>query len=287
MSPVKEPHYYSADLYQPPPQTRIADERQYAALFDQAVDEPWVGEASPFYLYSSLAPQAIRVRHPDARVIVTLRNPVDMMYSMYCLGVRAAIFHRHQEPLPSFEEALAAGPARLRGEALPAGAPTEPGRCLYLCYRELGRFADRVARFIDLFGRDRVHVVIFDDLSADTAATFGEVCRFLAVRPSVDVEYRLTPDARASGALPRSGPLARLLWRPPRLLAQAVRTVLPRRARRSLRYLLQRWNDRRPPEIAPDTRRRLLDECAPDIVRLSRMLERDLTDWLRHSSVGA
>jgi hypothetical protein len=246
-----------------------------------------VGEASPFYLYSSVAPRAIRAHSPDARVIVTLRNPVDMMYSMYCLRVRAAMFHAQQETSPSFEQALAAGPARLRGESLPRGAPTEPGRCLYLCYRELGRYADRVARFIDLFGRESVHVVVFDDLARDTAATFRDLCRFLAIDPAVDIDFRLTPGGRAAGALPRSGGLARFLWRPPHRAVRAARALLPPRARRSLRDTLQRWNDRRPPEVAPETRRRLLEECTSDIVRLSEVIDRDLTPLLRSDPVGA
>ena len=287
MSPVKELHYFSTDLYQPPPQARIANHGQYLAMFEGATDEPWVGEASPFYLYSSVAAEAIKTLSADARVIITLRNPVDMMYSMYCLRVRAAMFHAHQETLPSFEEALAAGPARLRGEALPPGAPTEPGRCLYLCYRELGRYSDRVARFLEVFGRQAVHAVVFEDLLVDTAATHGDVCRFLGIDSAIVPDSNLTPAGRAAGAAPRSGRLARLLWRPPRHVAQAARALLPRRARRSLRDALQRWNDRRPPELAPETRRRLLDECTPDVLRLSELLDRDLTPWLREDRADA
>ena len=281
MSSVKELHYFSTDLYQPHPQASFANEREYLAMFEGATNEPWRGEASPFYLYSTAAAPAIKAFSPDARVIITLRNPADMMYSMYCLRVRAALFHPAQETAPSFEEALAVGTARLRGASLPPGAPTEPGRCLYLCYRELGRYADRVERFVNLFGRQAVHTVIFDDLVRDTTATYRDVCRFLAIDASIETDFDLSLAHRAGGALPRSGRLARLLWRPPRPLARAVRALVPEGARSSLREKLQGWNDRRPPELRAETRRRLLDDCTPDVIRLSKMLDKDLTHWLR------
>jgi hypothetical protein len=280
MSPVKEPHYFSTDLFQPPPQIPIADESAYLHLFAGATDETWLGEASPYYFYSAVAPSAIEAFSPDARVVITLRNPADLMYSSYCHGVRAALFHDAQETAPSFERALAEGPARLRGESLPAGAPAEPGRCLYLCYRELGRLAERVERIMHRFGRDRVHTVVFDDLSSDAPTAYDAICRFLDIDPSPRPSFDLSAAQRAAAVRPRSPRLARLLWRPGRSSAAAARMLLPARARSAVRDMLQRWNDRPPPAMEPSTRRRILDECATDVRRLGELIGRNLDHWV-------
>jgi hypothetical protein len=280
MSPVKELHYFSRDLFQPPPQAAFAHEADYLAEFAGAGDERWVGEASPFYLYSSVAADAIRAFSPDARVVVTLRNPADMMYSMYCHRVRAALFHPAQETARSFERALADGAERLRGRALPPGAPTEPGRCLYLCYEELGRYADRVRRVIEVFGRKAVHVVIFDDLVSDTPRTFAELCHFLEIDPSYRPDFNLSVERRAGSARPRSAGLSRFLWRPHRSVTKVAQAILPARIRGTIRDRLRGWNDRPPAPLRPETRRRLLDSCANDVRRLSELIGRDLEPWL-------
>jgi hypothetical protein len=280
MSPIKELHYFSTDLFQPAPQATIRNERDYLAMFAAARDQTWVGEASPFYIYSALAADAIKAFSPDARLIVTLRNPADMMYSMYLLRVRAAPFVPAQETSRSFEQALADGPARLRGELLPPGAPTDPGRCLYLCYQELARLADRVARLIEVFGRQSIHVVVFDDFVSDTPAAYEQLCHFLGVDASFRPDFGLSHAQRIGSVVTRSGRLARLLWRPHPVIARPARALLPGGVRRALRHRLAQWNDRSPPPLSLDTRRRLLDACAPDVRRLGQILDRDLTHWL-------
>jgi hypothetical protein len=280
MSPTKELHYFSTDLFQPPPQAPIRTTGEYLAMFAEAGDQRWVGEASPFYIYSVAAAEAIKTFSPDARLIVTLRNPADMMYSMYLLRVRAASFHPAQETSPSFEQALADGPARLRGERLPVGAPTEPGRSLYLCYEELGRYASHVARLIDVFGRQAIHVVIFDDFASDTPAAYEQLCRFLGIDASFRPDFDLSVAKRAGSTVTRSGLLGRTLWRPRPAIASAARALLPPVARRALRDRLERWNQRPPRPMNANTRRRVLDACARDVRRLSDLLGRDLTHWL-------
>ena len=281
MSPIKELCYFSTDFFQPDPQATLRNEREYLAMFAAAGDQPWMGEASPYYIYSAIAAEAIKAFSPDARLVVTLRNPADMMYSMYLFRVRAAMFHPSQETSPSFEQALADGPARLRGERLPPGAPTEPGRCLYLCYEELGRYADRVARLIDVFGRRSIHVVVFDDFVSDRQAVYAQLCGFLGVDSSFRPDFDLSLARRAGSWGTWSGRLARLLWRPRPIMASAARALLPHGARQALRRRLERWNERPPPPLSPDTRRRILDACASDVRRLSEVLDRDLTHWLR------
>mgnify|MGYP002683082984 FL=1 len=47
-----------------------------------------VGEVSPHYMISPIAPQGIHDRLPDVRLLFSLRQPVKRAYSIYWHGVR-------------------------------------------------------------------------------------------------------------------------------------------------------------------------------------------------------
>jgi hypothetical protein len=133
-----------------------------------------------------------------------------------------------------------------------------------------------------------VHVVVFDDLAADFQRVRRALCAFLDIDPELGVIPPLARPERAAGARPRSAALARLLWRPRG--AAAARSAMPKPLRRALRRRLGRWNEAPPPPMDPETRPRLLADCAPDVHKLSEILGRDLSGWLhteQPSSAGA
>src|SRR5882672_1680365 len=80
MSARKEPHFFGTDLSSP---ALVRDEQQYLSLFAKAQNEKRAGEASVFYLYSQRAAREIHAFCPSARIIIMLRNPVEMMYSLH------------------------------------------------------------------------------------------------------------------------------------------------------------------------------------------------------------
>src|SRR5947209_8592328 len=84
-------------------------ERWYRAHFP-ARRRPFVGEASPSYLFHPLVPERVARLLPDARLVAILRNPVDRAFSHYQHEVSLG-----REPL-SFEEAVAHEEERMRGE---------------------------------------------------------------------------------------------------------------------------------------------------------------------------
>ncbi|HEY3248785.1 MAG TPA: sulfotransferase domain-containing protein [bacterium] len=68
------------------------------------------GEASPYYLFHPAVPARVQTVLPDVRLVALLRDPVDRAYSHYQWEVGKGREHL------TFEEALAAEPARLAGE---------------------------------------------------------------------------------------------------------------------------------------------------------------------------
>ena len=98
MSAYKEPHYFGSDLRGPRMEQFRGNDRKYLSLFAAATNEKWVGEASIWYLYSQRAAQEIKAYDPNAAIIIMLRNPLEMGYSMFYQSS-----YTGNEILPTFE----------------------------------------------------------------------------------------------------------------------------------------------------------------------------------------
>jgi len=65
----------------------VQRETDYARLFAGATDaHRVVGECSTSYLWSPTAPAALHAAHPDAKIVVALRDPVERIFSHYLMA---------------------------------------------------------------------------------------------------------------------------------------------------------------------------------------------------------
>lgn len=264
----KEYHFFGSDLVYKTRAHMSAD--TYLGCFSRATDERYRGEASIGYLCSTRAAQEIHDFSPDSRIVAILRNPVDMIHSLH-----SEMLFQGDEDIVDFEEALAAEDDRKRGERIP---PMCQFQLWSLFYRDVGRYAEQVERYFDVFGRDQVHVIIFDDFKADVAASYLQTLRFLEIDPDFRPEFPVVNANKVA----RSATAVRLLRRPPQTVRRLARAVIPSQsARRSLGRRLQTLNaqNRSRDAIAPALRRSLQLEFADDVVRLGKLLDRDLSGW--------
>ena len=259
----KEPVYFGSDLRKRQP---YLDEGGYLALFDQAIDARAIGEATVWYLYSETAPAEIKDFSPDARIIIMLRNPIDMMQSLHKHFVFSS-----SEQIHDFAEALDAESDRRHGRRMLSTAEQPIG----LQYRHCATYAPHLRRYLDTFGPDRVRVVIFDDLARDPASTFEETLRFLDVDPTFRPDFEVVNQSKRT--------------RSPRLQAfahspafQRVAARLPPRLFHVLWRASQRANIRPEARVPIDSglRAQLVRDLAPDVAELSELLGRDLSDWV-------
>jgi len=260
----KEPQYFGADL------THLHDrlsEAEYLHLFAAARPGQRIGEATTWYLYSSHAAEEIAAFDPDARIIIMLRNPVDVMYSLH----REALFYG-VETIEDFADALEAEDDRRAGRLK---SPTRWREVLY--YREAVRFSAQVGRYLERFGADRVKVIIYDDFVADTAAVYADLLRFLDVDDTVRPNFVRVNASK----VPRNRGLQSLVVHPPGPLARAIPLLRRYALAHRLRAFLVALNTReRPrPSMEPAMRRRLMDELRPEIENLASLLRRDLGAW--------
>lgn len=266
----KEPHFFGSDLIITPKLVYYTkDVREYLSLFAVARDEKRIGEASTNYLKSRLAASEIKEFSPSAKIIIMLRNPVDVMYSLH-----GHVVYLGGEDIEDFESALEAEEDRKQGRRIPKG----DGLVDSLFYREIAKYTEQVKRYFEVFGRDRVHIIIYDDLRKDTSWVYTETLRFLEVNPDFQPEFGII-----HGNLRARSRILRYAWthRPvflQRLLLGRAKPSLPfSMLFKMLRRIYGRTESR--PPMPPGLRGRLQAEFKDEVERLSTLLDRDLTHW--------
>lgn len=269
--PRKELSHFAPDLeFRTRKGERLVVGRQeYLAWFAAHGGQRWRIDRSVFYLYSRRAAAEIHRFDPGARIIVLLRHPVEQMYSEH-----SEMLYQGDEDIADFGAALAAEADRIRGRRIPKGCKHVFG----LFYRDLARYAGQLDRYLTAFGRDQVHVVIFDDLVADPGATYAGVLDFLGLEPAAAPDFS---PVNANKAVRSTTVLRTLRSTSPRLRGLGRLVVPDAEARARLRRRLQALNtSRRPrPPLDPELRRALTVEFEPEVARLEALLGRRLPGW--------
>ncbi len=270
-SPVKEPNYFATDY---PALRGPQNDAEYNRLFAGAGPEHLArGEASVLYFYSRTALPLVRERYPAARLIIMIRNPVDMVYSYH-----SQMLTTLNECEPDFERAWRLQGERRQGRSLPA-------RCLapdFLQYGDMGLFSKRIERIHELFPAEQLKILLFDDMREDPRAVFDDVTDFLGLQRYGDVDFRVVN----ANKVQKSRLVAGLTERPPSPALQKFVSGL-RRTLGLQRVGLRRWlaglNTTERPRVpmTPAFRRELQQYFAAEITALERITGRDLAAWRR------
>lgn len=269
LSDAKEPHYFADDFVG---HRSIASLDQYLSLFAaRAVSQTVVGEASVWYLYSKTAVRNINRYNVNAKIIVMLRNPVELVQSLH-----SQLIYSFYEDEKEFQRAWELQVERKKGYCLPP-------RCLepaFLQYAEIGKLGDQVERLLQVIPRRQVKIIVFEDFVRATRQVYEDVLMFLNVPldgrtdfPSINIRRRHI-----------SRLVGRLVQRPsPALVAAAKRSkeffglerlgVLDKLQEANTRYYKH-------PVLGAEFRRELAATFGDDVLKLGQVLNRDLTYWL-------
>ena len=225
----------------------------YARHFEHARPELPTGEIAPTYFYSVAARNRIAEVIPDARVIVTLRDPVDRLFSHYQLGrVKGRLTGEFAQAISKDVEAV-----------------------------ESSRYVFHLSGWQKVFGADRVLVLIFEDLVADQTPFLEQVAMHIGL-PANELD---TADIGRVNSARRLPIPAFPAWT--RLgITTAVRlrtygfartAALIRRLR--LRKLFLPESGPTVPPIHPALATSLRERFKPEVEALERLLDRDLSIW--------
>lgn len=263
----KEPHYFGSDLVSQRFERFRGNEQKYLNLFKHGQDCKRIGEASVHYLCSMKAAQEIHDYNPDAKILIMVRNPADMLFSYYL-----KLHGNQHEPLATFREALEAESHRKQGLDIPPNLYL-PKQALF--YLEMVRFASQIQRFYDAFGAENVKVIVFDDFKKDTPKIYRDILEFLDVDSTFETD--LAPIN--STATVHSPFLRRLLKNP--LLVRLGDWFYPIAAPIYVQILKFNRVSMPRPTLDPQLRQDVLTQLIPEIDALSALLDRDLSYWYK------
>jgi hypothetical protein len=177
MPSLKEPHFLAGEIdAQRGGVPRTLEE--YLALFADAGPEQLLGEASPSYLNSPSAAANIAALQPQARIIAILREPASFLRSWHL-----QLLQSHVETEADFATAISREQRELESPA--EAQPPRRHR-----YSDRVRYVEQLRRYRELFGSERVLVLIYDDFRDDNEGTVREVLRFLEVDDALPVQAR-------------------------------------------------------------------------------------------------
>jgi len=271
VSEPKEPHFFAAGEM-PRKARRFSSEAEYARIFASAGDEHnAVIEGSIWYLFSQTAIKNIHRFDPEAKLVVMLRRPDEMVYSMHNQAVV-----NYSEDIMDFNEAWSMALAGNNRASWPELCDVHAK----LDYQKIARFHDQLTRVYEYFSKEQVCVIFHDDIKADPRQCFQTVESFLGVKHA-DVSM----DRINESKVVVNRRFGKFLRKPPASLL-ALNNLIKRITgikKLGFRDKLKNANTRvvkRTP-IDEGTRLQLIEEYREQVMALGELCERDLSDWLK------
>lgn len=229
----------------------------YEAIFAECRPGLVAGEYSTSYLAHNEAPVRICERYPSARLMVSLRNPVDRAFSSYLNDIVAGV--------------------------VPAATGFSKAMEFHPEYLERGRYAYYLRGYFAVFPREQIWISVFEEARRDPETAIGDMYRFLGVDPS----FRPAMLDRAVG----EGRVPRFQWLERSLIDVAaafqrnrvLRPVWWRLKRLGLgdrvRALNTAGDGDKEPGLSPQERSFLAEHYEPEIAALEDLLGLDLSEW--------
>ena len=275
VSNPKEPQYFTFDL---PGDRGVENWTDYLALFPDkqtGLGPRVVGEASVWYLYSQAAMPAIRRAFPNARLIVILRRPDEMLPSLYVQQRRMGI-----ETAKSFERAWRWARLRQEGRRIPFTCRTPE----FLYYHEVAKYGEQLRRVYQQFPAEQVKIFLYEELQQNPRRVYMQTLEFLGVDIDDREEFPIVnPHADVRSVRVQST----LVWTRQVVRALNRQLVGSTGASRApfggVTAFLDRWNRREGarPKITMEMRETIQAAYREDILSLEVLIGRDLGDWLK------
>ncbi|MBN2060685.1 MAG: sulfotransferase [Deltaproteobacteria bacterium] len=274
MCPDKEPYFFCTDFHEESDKFfkrnirfPIRTKEDYLKLFKNAGNEKIVGEATPEYLFSKTAARNIFNFNKDSRILISLRNPVDYLYSLH-----AQLLYFNAENIADFQKAFYLEPERRKGYHMPKGLLWPSS----LYYSERIKYSEQVSRYLDIFPKDQIKIVIFEDFKADNLSAYRDILGFLDVAD----DFKPLFNVYNPGGIPRLASINQLLIF---LGNMPIKNIIPPSLRKRVNITIRRLNKKPAKRLPlnPGFREQMLKEFRPHIEELSRLLERDLVNLWR------
>lgn len=215
----------------------------YSHFFDNQNNQKAIGEVTPDYIFSNAAAQRIKEHIPNVKLILSVRNPTDRLYSMY--WILKGKFQENKNL--TFEQKIEKDPHLINQ----------------------GFYVDYLEYYIDLFGKENILILQFDQIKSDSNNFLKSIYTFLDVDKGFVSPYRNTKINRATfRKFTGRSPVLYFIWR-----------VLKKFKINSLAYKVEKWNSISTPEMRLETRKKIVEIYKSKNKELSLLLGVDFSHW--------
>lgn len=204
---VKEPHYFSSDF---PRMAQVANIDEYLSLFRNN-SAKIIGEASVLYLYSEVAARKIYDFNPQSKIIILVRRQEEFLPSFH-----NQLSLNFQESIEDFNVAW-----NLSGSRSAQSIPNSCRVDMQLNYKEMGKFWKYSKRYFDIYPRDQIRLIHYDDWTRNTRTVYRGILEFLGLDDDGRTDFpRVNPRSRH-----RYLSVARFLQQPPPMIERYLEVL--------------------------------------------------------------
>ena len=286
LSPIKEPVFFAKDIVEWNKRCRFSNpffsiERylkkkklvfvhigyitkleHYLELFREVKDEKAIGEMAVLNLFSKVAANEIFDFNPQAKIIMILRNPIDRAFSHFLANLR--------DGKSSNKEFL---------ETVIKDFEKRDSDCKYY-FLEMGFYYAQVKRYMNVFPKENVKIILYDDFKGDTFKALKELFEFLDVNPDINIDVDIKKNESFLPKYPRLNKMAKYVRRGVKGLFFKRTPFLLKKIYNSLVM------EKKKPLLKPAERRYLLPFFKDDILKTQDLIGIDLSHWLEIERQG-
>lgn len=212
------------------------------------------GEFTTAYLADKKAPERIKKHLPNVKLLVTLRNPVEMIYSLHWYLYNGAFTNLD----PDFKVTLEKG-----------------------LLTDKGYYAANLKRYFEHFDKNKIKIILFDDINKDAAKVIKEIYNFLGVDDTFAPNHL---NVRVNEAFTtRSKGIKKLVHNSIKLIdkmhMEKLRLKLIESHKLQKVYATLNKTPAKYPKITNEIRKLGYEVFKEDIAELEELLGRDLSIW--------
>lgn len=234
----------------------IRDKDSYLKLFENATDKMYLCESTTHYLFDPECPKLIHNVSPNSKIIITLRDPVEREYSHYKL-----IFRRTQVEKIDYDDSFL---QEIKKQMKEKNNSWEPGLRL-----ETGLYTQNIKRYLEIFGKENVKILIFENWINDTKTMMKEILQFLKINYNLEKFHGEIYYSTNSLRVPRSNASRYFLQTKSR--NKIIKKIIPRSI---LYYVLDNFFTKKTlyPKLDSQSRKILIDFYRDDVKDLEKFL---------------
>ena len=148
----------------------ITNMKKYLDLFKNVKNEIIVGEASSPYLTCPHASLEIKKAFPNSKILISIRNPIERSHSAY---------FSYQFMKPNEQNFM---------EMIKTHEKLISEKIFYIdSILESGFYTKNIKRYQEIFGKENVKIIIFEDYIKNTVQNINSIFKFLGINDKIDL----------------------------------------------------------------------------------------------------